>query len=207
MSLAIIIPTVGRPTLGNTLLSLAPQLQAGDHVVVAADMPDGRDRRYVRALVQTLVIEDERQFRGATWTFAFPSEPLGCWGHPSRNIALNMQLETTHVCTIDDDDVYLPGALAVMREAGCRDKPVVFKARWGAGHPAAGVVLWHFPEVRAGNVATPMVVWPSGSAARFGHEYTGDFDFYQGLEAEYGSLYWDEREIVEVRPIALAEVA
>jgi hypothetical protein len=207
VSLSVVIPTIGRPTLGNTLGSVAPHLLAGDHVIVAADMADGHARRHVRDLVRVLAIEDERQGRGATWTFAYPPEPLGHWGHAARNVALDLHIDTTHVCTIDDDDVYLPGWRAAIEARGCRDRPVVFKARWGAGHPAAGVELWHRQEVREGNVATPMVVWPAYAVARFGLRYEGDFDFYSGLERQYGHLDWDEEPIVEVRPVRVEEAA
>lgn len=195
MSLSVIVPTVGRPSLTATLQSIAPDVSAGDHVIVVGDVPPGCERD-IRALVQHFARDS-----AARWTVAWPSEPLGNWGHPARNMAIAQHVDTSHVCTIDDDDVYLPGGLELVRRYGCREKPVVFKARWGAGHPAAGVVLWHWPEVKAGNVATPMVVWPAAAAALWGDRYEGDFDFYRQLEDEYGELYWDEREIVEVRPV------
>ena len=37
MSISVIIPTVGRPTLERTLASVAPQLEAGDEILVLRD--------------------------------------------------------------------------------------------------------------------------------------------------------------------------
>ena len=57
------------------------------------------------------------------------------------------------MAAIDDDDVYLPGALALLRGADAA-LPTIFRMRYGVGHHARGLVLWRVPRVEFANVGT-----------------------------------------------------
>lgn len=204
MSLSIIVPTTGRPSLAATLAAIAKQTAPGDSVIVIADGPSDAARAMFSGYARLNGAAARQPVR---WTYV-EADHGGAWGHPLRNLALDRLVTTTHVATIDDDDVHVDGALDLMRAAAAETwLPVVFRARWGAGHPAAGVELWHRPEVAYGNVATPMVVWPAATRARWGHSYDGDFRFYCELEVEYGGLVWRPETVAEVRPVAIAEAA
>lgn len=188
MGLSIVVPTVARPSLPDTLMSIAPQLTEDDQVVV---MVDG-DHPEVTDLVNGF----RALYRGA-W-MSVESHTHGSWGHAATNQAFENWTTGTHWARMDDDDIYLPGALDVMREAAC-SLPVVFRARWGSAHPASGVVLWQNKEIRVGSIATPMIVAPA-SKARYSLEYTGDFDYALALQAIFGQFIWRDEIICEVRP-------
>lgn len=203
--LSIIVPTIGRPTLRATLGSIADQWD-GEQVIVLTERGHGETAEVFRDLDPGIKINAE-----PAWMLVQLPEGPGCWGHDLRNFALNGGLvRGSHVATIDDDDIYVDGALAAMAEAVADDAPVaVFKARWGAGHPANGVVLWSDQRVAKGNVATPMIV-ARRSEARYGLDYFGDYQYAVELLLEFPphehEWVWDERVICEVRPVAV-EVA
>ena len=115
----------------------------------------------------------------------------------------------THIAFLDDDDVYLPGAIDLMREAAC-DVPVIFRM----DHPHHGI-LWREPELRFGNVGTPMFLVPN-IPAKLGEwaphnpklkEPGGDFTFISGCVERMGGVVWREEVICRVRPHERPSVA
>lgn len=189
MRLTVVVPTLGRPTLLNTLRSIDRQARPGDRVLVMADGPSPMARSIFKPFGR----------RGGTngrWVYE-EHRHLGCYGHPLRNIALERE-HGRHVATIDDDDVYLPGALDAIRESACA-RPVIFRMRMGRDHPARGVTVWHDPRVAYGNVGTPMVVAPA-CGARFGLEYGGDLVYAEQAVAVLGPPIFHERVIALIRP-------
>lgn len=195
MSLAIIVPTIGRPTLAATLRSIAEQVDAVDRVVVVADGPCQAARDTWGRIVKL-------GSRCNGWSY-HERGPYRDWGHGLRNEALDSIITATHVATIDDDDVYEPGALELMRDACC-ERPVIFRMRYGRGHEAHGLELWRIPQILGGNVGTPMVVAPV-CGARFGSSYTGELDYYRALTAELGEPIWRDEVTVHVRPVPVEE--
>ena len=107
----------------------------------------------------------------------------------------------THLAFLDDDDVYAPGALQVMRAAAC-DRPVIF--RMDASSIGLGV-LWADPVLRYANVGTPMCLVPN-DPARLGvwepHEGDrgGDYTFIRGCVERMGDPVWREEVVAVVRP-------
>src|SRR3954469_10559452 len=81
----------------------------------------------------------------------------GDWGANARNHAIP-RARGTHLVFLDDDDEWVPGALAAMRRFA-REKPDrigIFKMELPDGNR-----LWDSREVRYGNVGTPMFVVPN----------------------------------------------
>lgn len=186
-TVTIIVPTIGRDTLIDTLYSFHTATKEGDHVVV---VDDG-----IHPLVGTLVGMMNRWCLG-DWQCIHVSPPLGCWGHPGRNRVLPYA-QTDLIWTIDDDDVAAPGALDAIRE---QEAPwTIYRMHFGENHPARGTTCWRAKELRHGDVGTPMIV-AKPSDARFGHRYEGDYDYMMELNKLFGAPEWDERIIVEVRP-------
>lgn len=199
--LSIVVPTIGRPTLLATLQSIAGQWD-GEQVVVVAEGEVGVAHRIFEEVAPPTVVDG-----APAWVFiGHAFSPAGCWGHNLRNYAFDSFVTGSHVATIDDDDIYVDGALDAMAEALERDAPCVYRMTFGPGHPAHGVTCWRLPRAQRGDVGTPMVVAPV-SAARFGLGYDGDWDYYQALEQlmPAGGWVWDDRVTTEIRPVAVKD--
>ena len=182
------MPTVARSSLAATLESIWLDTYYGDvAVMVLADSLGSPARK---------VFEE---YAGEGWSYD-EYDRLGCFGHPVSNAALDslQRIGNRWVARMDDDDCYLIGAIPTMLEH-LEPVPVIYRARWGPGHPAAGVELPHMHEVRYGNIATPMVVAPVCNA-RYGMRMEGDFDYAEALVAELGEPIWRDELICLVRP-------
>ena len=195
MNLSIIIPTLGRDTLLRTWESIYPQLEDGDRVWMIADgMPAYTKCRQIHGYRhEPVVVCCETQPEMA-------KQP----GGSQRNAFLNCggRYGGDYLLWIDDDDVYLPGALAVIRGALAVNPgvPHLFRMKqpWGLvwADGSEGLLI-------EGNVGTPMIVAPNipEKLGRFGNRYEGDFDFIQQTVSLHGGeVIWRPEVIVECRP-------
>lgn len=160
MSLSVIIPSVGRPTLD-----------------AATDSCSGAD--------EIVVIYDQ----------------TGDHGYTARTKGI-AKATSTHLAFMDDDDVYLPGAIDVMRQHAC-DRPVIFRM----DHYSHGL-LWRNQILEFGNVSTQMFVVPN-RPADLGvwaphipglREPGGDYTFIAGCVEKMGAPVWREEITSVLRP-------
>lgn len=103
-------------------------------------------------------------------------ERLDChWGHEARDQAMPRALGT-HLMFLDDDDVYVDGALATVRAALVLepDRVHIFRMRYPDGRE-----IWSSPTVACGNISTIMLVVPNtpGKLGSWGTGYEGDLQF------------------------------
>ena len=194
--ITVIVPTIGRASLEATLRSFAPDLSHADAVVVLAD---GKLNA-----VQQLVLQLAEEYPAADWMYSYEGVPLRDFGHPLRNLALDLYVETSHVWTIDDDDIAALGALRALRDQMAAPW-AIFRMIFGENHFARGLTCWRQREINAGDIGTPMVFAPL-SKARFGLRYMGDLDYARDLQDELGEPVWDETIIAIIRPEAQDEV-
>jgi glycosyltransferase involved in cell wall biosynthesis len=193
MSLTITVPTIGRHSLLLTLESIAVGgIRAEDEVIVIGDgaWPIARQ------------IASDYSHRFALKYLETPRKSL--WGHPQRNIGISLA-KGTHLATIDDDDVYVPGGIDLIR-AGIDqhpDKILLFKMRSCTPRHPWGTA-WRSKDVVCGNVGSPMIVVPNIPAhlGRWGDHYAGDFDFIsetiRKFPGGHASIVWREEFIVDV---------
>jgi len=188
---SVIIPTIGRETLQRALDSVAD----ADEIILVHDT-DNKVRVATYSAGENCVDVVLSAMQG------------GDHGYPARMIGMRYA-SGTHLAFLDDDDVYLPGAIDAMRERAC-DVPVIFRMR----HPEHGV-LWRTPVLQFANVGTPMFLVPN-VPARLGAwaahapalpEPGGDYTFISGCVERMGQPEWDERVVAEVRPHELATVS
>jgi len=154
-SFNVVIASKGRPSLINMVESIAPQLSANDYLTVIWDsepfeLPIGPDVKY-------LSIQNK--------------EPLGAWGHGSRN-KWGLYLPGDYILNGDDDDVYLPDAMEHIRSVCTEQKLYVFRMNRGE------LVLPRYPEIEHGNIGTPCLVYPTmDEYPEWVNRYGGDLDF------------------------------
>ena len=160
----IVLTSSGRPTLQRMVDSIAPQLTSHDYLTILWDSEPHPIS--VPADVKYLCIKNP--------------EPLGYWGHASRNKWLP-ELPGDFFLHGDDDDVYLPGAMEVIRSHV--DAPKLFIFRFVRGE------LIKPPTIPA-KIAHKLIGTPSGVHPRvsewpvWGLFHGGDAQFYQGLEQQ-----------------------
>ena len=147
MSLSVIIPTIGRPTLTDTLLSILPQLHIEDEIIVYAD-----GLLNLGELIQDL---DPRIRYGEM-------HPTHDYGNTQRDRAQELA-KGTHLVYADDDDIMSSNALAYFRRAVKADPLSIwlFKMFYGQNSQSPGLVLWNDQHVRKGNLGTPMFLIPN----------------------------------------------
>lgn len=162
--ISFIVPTIGRKSLARTLASI--ECLPGDEVLVV----------------------------GSAWKFDHPFArhvpcmPGGDWGHAERNYATPMA-RCRYLAHIDDDDVYVPGMRALMADAIRRSpgKPVLFRMRY-----PNGIMLWAEPELRCGNVGTPMMLIPNRPTmlGTWGSFVGGDCHFLETMKWKPEEIVW-----------------
>jgi glycosyltransferase involved in cell wall biosynthesis len=179
--LAVILPTIGRATADRARDS-----------IMAAGFWTGYDWE--------IVVADNP-----------PHNDYGGW---ARNVGLDALRDMRYgdwVCYLDDDDVYLPGALAAVRATLADRDPTdpelhIFRARFNDSRvkTAPDGCLWIDREIRRGNISTCMLVHslaplPPGLRWRtdvYEHDYHLAADL---VDAGY-AVHWHETVIASVRP-------
>ena len=105
------------------------------------------------------------------------------------------------ICFMDDDDVFVREAPQRIRAAleGSDAPWHVFRMQYGPDGP----VLWSDPEIRYGNVGTPMLVVPNTDQLPFWTRvdvYEADFHFALACQALLGEPAFHEDVIASIRP-------
>lgn len=191
MGLTVIIATLGRPSLARTARSLVPQLDVDDEVIVATRFPERASG----------FVPYDRQ-----WRVVYTACDEAYGGANERNATMHLATGS-HLCFIDDDDVYTPGALDAMRDAAC-DRPVIFRVdltRLGTG------VIWREPVLEYTNVSTQAFLVPNvpdklGHWEAYQHGRGCDYTFITETVALQGDPVFRDEIVAVGRPHTL-EVA
>jgi hypothetical protein len=187
--ITVIIPTTGRESLWGTIGSLDPQLHEEDSLVVIYDHDENG-----------VGVNPFFESHSHDYSMRYLVRLGGNYGHTNRNRVLDHHVETSHVWTLDDDDIATPGALDAMR-AHMDDPWTIFRMHYGSG-PANGITLPHSHRIAYGNLGTPMIFAPLTNA-RFGEHYSGDHDYAVELQELLGEPVWAEETVAIIRPIAV----
>lgn len=191
---SVIIPSIGRPMLVRTVLSLVMQNQPNliEPIVVfdSHEPPPDGFGDILGALAKAT---------DGVWPFLrYFTYDAGhhCWGHCQRNYGM-LQAHGTHLAFLDDDDVWLEDAIISMNR-WANDLPAIFRMRYNDGS-----VLWKTPTLDEGNVGTPMFLVPNKphKLGTWGDRYEGDFDFILETSSLYeGRLCWQRDVVAHIRP-------
>ena len=125
------------------------------------------------------------------------------WGHAARN-EMMARADGDALVFLDDDDIYLPGALDAVRDALEREpaRVHIFRMVYGDSSAAPGAYVWTAPELVEGQVSTQTIVapnWPD-KLGSWGDRYAGDFDFARSTCDLAGEPAWHENVIAVYRP-------
>lgn len=171
--ISFIVPTIGRPSLMQTLGSI--ETRPGDEVLVVGEVR--HQRPYGR--------------------FNFIPCPRGNdHGGSERNFAMS-RASGRYLAFIDDDDTYAPGhrlamGMAILTTPG---KPVIFRMRY-----PNGVTLWQDQEIRCGNVGTPMILIPNmpTKLGVWSSRYECDFNFLESMKWPKEEVVWRPEIVANV---------
>ncbi len=188
-TLSVVVGTLGRPSLAATLLSIASQRLPGDETIVVSSDP----------LVSVLATEHGCRFVRI-------AAPGGDWGDTERQAGME-HATGDYVCFLDDDDVHVPGARQIIEDAiaATPATPLMFRMRFGD----SDYILFLDPEIRLGNVGTPMIVLPNDPAklGKWGRrlERGGDYDFIRTMKWRPDEVVWVRQIIAQVAPEGIRE--
>jgi GT2 family glycosyltransferase len=194
---SFLVPThrEDRP-LERCLESIAWQLGSGDEVIVIGDTFNGSLPKVEHLIYRNF---DER--------FRYMEYDAGhsCWGHCQLNAGLAVAMgDWLHVN--DDDDVWAPGAVAMMRQAALDSggRPMLFRFQSYVG----GMHVWlERGRVERNWIGGHCLVTPNipGKVGRFDCVYSGDFDYIDTtlkLHGGYESALWKDGVVAIARPQA-----
>ncbi len=185
VTFSIIVPTIGRTTLGRTLRSIiGAGAQADDQVLVVGD--SGRppaDRWAARRDAAMFMTRLQLHYIEA-------GHPESMAGAHQRNVAQGLATGS-HLLFLDDDDVYTPGALAAIRRHVTEEPEEVHVHKMRAASKRFSyTTLWLDPVVRMGNIGTPMFCvpnWPSLVGEWPLNQYCNDISFMEDTLRRRGS--------------------
>lgn len=148
--LTIICPSISRPTLRDTLMSVRGQLGPDDEFWLVSD-GEPND-----SLLENWTIALRFGLLGRLVKVPGPHND---WGHTPRKLILeHIQERPGYVVYIDDDDIFTPWAFAGIRRAIAEAPDGIFLFRMAYGD---GRVIWHGERLESGNISTQMIVHPT----------------------------------------------
>lgn len=182
--LSIIVPTPDGDGLHRLLASIQPQIAADDDVLIVGDTHDA----------PLTWLASEIEALGPPFRFLPYDAGHHCWGHCQINYGIT-QASGDYLVFIDDDDVFTPEALHVMRARIAEQpqpRPLMFRfhcTRLGRTLPERYAV----EESAIGGhcLVTPNI---AGTIGRWGERYGGDFDFIVSTLALWpaGPAWYDD---------------
>jgi hypothetical protein len=186
VSLTVVVPTIGRPSLRRILQDLAAELRDVDEVLVVGDGPQPQAAAFVDALAPS----------SSAAVRYFETPPAHFWGNPQRRAAFE-RARGTHILSFDDDDRVVVGAVgkicATLKMQP--ERPHLFRLWYRMG------LIWSDRKIRESNVGTQMIAFPNrrGRIGFWSDKYTGDYDFVRSTVDLYpdreASVVWCETPI------------
>lgn len=120
---------------------------------------------------------------------------LGYWGHGIRN--KYHELPGDFIMHADDDDIYLPGAFSIIRQAVSQDLNALYIFQIVAGNE----IITGYP-IQKSNISTQSGAIPSryNSQSTWEYYYGGDFAFYKKLSKIVPRVIYVDHVIYRFRP-------
>lgn len=183
----VVIATAGRDALQKAVDSIAGQLSKDDFLTIIWDCDPREMEISTKAQVKHI----------------HNPEPLGFWGHGSRNRWIP-ELPGDYFINGDDDDVWAPDAMKTIRKYCKEEKLYIFQFDYD------GVKIPRKHVVKIGNIGTSCGVYPKvDPMPEWGPFYGGDGAFYEDLAKMLEPVFIDEVIYIvrprETQPLTLPE--
>jgi glycosyltransferase involved in cell wall biosynthesis len=198
VTLTIAVPTIGRPTLMDTLNSIQRQdLRSGDQVLVVYDSfaPDAGNLQATRALVEAY-----------GFTFAEHNGYVHFYGNPQLNRAIEL-CTGDYFTALGDDDVYVDGAITRLRKALKPGRASLFQflapPDMVPKQPGLRLRLWQDKALRVANLSGCCIAAPRASLVPVSRELRTevDFDWIVDIVAKTGQKpHWLQDCLIIARP-------
>jgi glycosyltransferase involved in cell wall biosynthesis len=171
-TLTICVPTIGRPSLTETLASIARQaLIPGDQVLAVFDS-FGAD--------PTLYEQTHAIVTGFGFTFVAYNGHTHFYGNPQLNHAMTLATGD-YFCALGDDDVYVDGAIARLRASLQPGKATLFQfftPPYMVGeHDPRRFVLWADKKLRVANLSGCCIAAPRNCLVPVSEDRRIEVDF------------------------------
>lgn len=186
ITLSLVIPTIGKPSLAQTLASCRIQKWLpGDHVMIVSDgAPSGE---LIELCAHYGYGFNLHQVRG----------PGKCWGHSVRNEVNERGWATgSHIMNLDDDDALAPNAISTIREEIGKNPTIPHLFQMDARAPSLNLgIVWKRPwGIEDQNVSSANIVTPNARSL-LGHwaedRYNGDMAFIEDtVRLHQGRVRW-----------------
>lgn len=158
-SFNVVIATAGRDTLQRMVDSIAPQLEEQDYLTIIWDC-------------QPMPLQIDSNCKVIS---LHNPEPLGFWGHGSRN-RWQDELPGDYFMNADDDDIYVYNAMETVRKHCVDYKLYIFQFL------ISGVMVPNGNSIEIGNIGTACGVYPKiDKFPKWEYVYGGDGEFYIAL--------------------------
>jgi glycosyltransferase involved in cell wall biosynthesis len=182
--LSVLIPTQGRRTLRNALVSIRDESEPEDvEIIVCADThgPLLQDVAAIARAFGAVYLEHDAGHHG--------------YGHPQLSVAYP-KARGSWVAVLGDDDEFMPGGLRTVLKV-CTSLPtpcpILFRITL---HPSASrrvplpFTIWRDPSLVVGNVSGQSIVLPNDPSklAAYPSHATGDFEFIRDVVENYGGI-------------------
>lgn len=196
----LLIATAGRPCLKRMLDSLKDELTENDAITIVFDGEGAFDR--------STFSQDWIKEHHAPIHIIHQSPNLGWWGHGIRNqYQGHLTTKTTHVMHADDDDIYVKGSFAFLRQR-CISPHTLYIACMLHSRTNEVIPPFGHKKIEQDRIGTPCGIIPFEKAnlAIWKERYGGDFDYYHELQHHVSTVIFLDYVIYQV-PHALQRIA
>jgi len=193
----ILICTAGRENLKIMLDSLKGQLSENDAITIIFD---GQDALKKSTMTDDWISEFKCPIKKIEQVPA-----LGFWGHGARNMYQGkLEPKTTFVMHADDDDTYIENSFNILRNK-CTDQNKLYIARMTSSNNYMNRTKYipknNSLEIYGGNIGTPCGIVPFDvvGKSQWGHNYGGDYNYFNGLKDKVTGIEYLSDAIYKVR--------
>ena len=176
----LLIATIGRKTLINMINSINFQLNEYDFITIIYDNKD----------IDNTIEEVKKIKTDCKMNIIMEKENLGYWGHGIRNKYKN--LEGDFVFHGDDDDIYLPDAMYIIRSKVVNPKNLyLFNILTNCGRKKIDT---YEKKITYNNIGTPSGIIPNDINKKgiWDYKYGGDFDYYKSIELLVNNVIYND---------------